>query len=200
MPLHSLVINNTYQYSIVYIIIVRILWSTVNSYILSCTLLRVYLFISIGYFDTHYPTMIPPGYGAGDIIAVSQLVAKVYAAFKDAPKDYRDICGEVKSLKIRITKAIQHIQSTTLSDDDRQEGQEVLKGCQSVLEDLNSLIEKYNSLASANRSQVLKKVQFGTEDIATLRIKLISNISLLNGFIQRFDIPTIYYYLLSIPC
>ena len=135
--------------------------------------------------------MTPPGYGAGDIIVVSQLVAKVYAAYKHAPKDYRDICGEVKSLKIRITKAIQHIQSTTLSDDDRQEGQEVLKGCQSVLEDLNSLIEKYNSLASANRSQVLKKVQFGTEDIATLRVRLISNTGLLNCFIQRFDIPTI---------
>ena len=138
--------------------------------------------------------VIPPGYGAGDIIAVSQLVAKVYAACKDAPKDYRDIYGEVKSLKIRITKAIQHIQSTTLSDDDRQEGQEVLKGCQGVLEDLNSLITKYNSLASANKGQVLKKVQFSAEDIATLRARLISNTGLLNGFIQRFDILTTYMF------
>ena len=73
--------------------------------------------------------MIPPGYGAGDIIAVSQLVAKVYAACKQAPKDYRDICGEVKLLEMRINKAIPHIQSTTLSDDDRQEGQEVLRSC-----------------------------------------------------------------------
>ena len=138
--------------------------------------------------------VIPPGYGAGDIIAVSQLVAKVYAACRDAPKDYRDIRGEVKSLEIRINKAIKHIQSPTLSDDDKQEGQEVLRSCQGVLEDLNSLIEKYNSLASAKSGQIVKKVQFGTEDIATLRARLGLNIGLLNSFIQRFDIPTITIY------
>ena len=138
--------------------------------------------------------MIPPGYGAGDIIAVSQLVATVYAAYKNAPKGYRDICGEVKLLEMRINKAIPHIQGTTLSDDDRQEGQEVLRSCQSVLEDLNSLIEKYNSLSSAKSGQIVKKVQFGTEDIATLRARLSLNIGLLNCFIQRFDIPTITIY------
>ena len=93
-----------------------------------------------------------------------------------------------------MNKAIKHVQSTTLSDDDRQEGQEVLRSCQSVLEDLNSLIEKYNSLASAKSGQIVKKVQFGTEDIATLRVRLISNTGLLNCFIQRFDIPTITIY------
>ena len=137
--------------------------------------------------------MIPPGYGAGDIIAVSQLVSTVYAAYKNAPKDYRDICGEVKLLKMKINKAIPHIQGTTLSDDDRQEGQEILTSCQSVLEDLNSLIEKY-SLASAKSGQIVKKVQFGTEDIAALRGRLSLNIGLLDSFIQRFDIPTITIY------
>ena len=137
--------------------------------------------------------VIPPGYGAGDIIAVSQLVATVYAAYKQAPKDYRDICGEVKLLKMKINKAIPHIQGTTLSDDDRQEGQEILTSCQSVLEDLNSLIEKY-SLASAKSGQIVKKVQFGTEDIAALRGRLSLNIGLLDSFIQRFDIPTITIY------
>ena len=137
--------------------------------------------------------MIPPGYGAGDIIAVSQLVSTVYAAYKNAPKDYRDICGEVKLLKMKINKAIPHIQGTALSDDDRQEGQEVLTSCRSVLEDLNSLIEKY-SLASAKSGQIVKKVQFGTEDIAALRGRLSLNIGLLDSFIQRFDIPTITIY------
>ena len=66
-----------------------------------------------------------------------------------------------------------------------------MRGCRSVLEDLNSLIEKYNSLSSANTYQVFKKVKLGTEDIATLRARLISNTGLLNGFIQRFDILTL---------
>ena len=90
-----------------------------------------------------------------------------------------------------INKAIRHFESTSLSDNNRKEGQVVLKSCQNVLEDLNSLIEKYNSLASANTSQILKRVKLGTEDITTLRVRLISNTGLLNGFIQRYDIPVI---------
>ena len=127
-------------------------------------------------------------WGVGDIIAISQLAIKVYAAYKDAPNNYQHISEEVMSLQIIIEKAIQHFESPTLSNNDRQLGQKVLKGCQSVLEDLNFLIEKYSNLTSAN---VFKKVQLGAEDIANLRARLISNTSLLNGFIQRFNISTL---------
>ena len=110
----------------------------------------------------------------GDIIAISQLAFKVHSAYKDAPKSYRHISEEAKSLQIIINKAVKHFESTTLSDSDLQEGQEVLKGCQSVLE--NSLIEEYNSLVSVNKRQFFKKVKLGTtEDIVTLRGRLISN-------------------------
>ena len=128
------------------------------------------------------------GWGVGDILAISQLALQVYGAYKDAPKNYRHIVEEVMSLQIIINKAVQHFESPTLSNNDRQLGQEVLKGCRSVLEDLNSLIEKYNSLVSVNTLQIFTKVRLGGEDIATLRSRLISNTSLLNSFIQRFDI------------
>ena len=131
------------------------------------------------------------GWGVGDILAISGLAVKVYTAYKDAPDDYKHIASEVKSLQNMVNKALRHFESTSLSNDSRQEGQDILKGSQDVLEDLNSLIEKYHSLSSANTSQVLKRAQFGTEDIATLRIRLISNTGLLNSFIQRFDISTI---------
>ena len=131
----------------------------------------------------------------GDIITISGLAAQVYAAFKDAPDEYRHILDEVESLQIIIDKAARHFTSTssTLSYNNQREGQTMLKGCQNVLEDLNSLIEKYNSVTSPNTSasQVLKRVKLGTEDIATLRARLISNTSLLNGFIQRLDTPAI---------
>ena len=129
----------------------------------------------------------------GDVIALSGLAVKVHAAYKDAPKNYRDISEEVKSLQIIIDIAVQHFASPVLSDSNRERGQEVLKGCRSVLEDLNSIIKKYDSLASADASQVIKRVKLGMEDIATLRIRLISNTGLLNSFIQRFDIPTMNY-------
>ena len=131
------------------------------------------------------------GYGVGDVLAISGLAVKVYTAYKDAPDDYRNISDEVKSLDIIINNAAQHFKSTTLSDSKRQEGQEILRGCQNVLEDLDSLIVKYRSLASAGPSQAIQRIKLGTEDIATLRVRLISITTLLNGFIQRFDIFTI---------
>ena len=129
-------------------------------------------------------------WGVGDIIAVSKLAAGVYAAYKDAPDsapdDYKLISEEVMILQAIINTAIQHFGSTALShgDSNQQEGQEILMGCQSVLEDLNYL-EKYNP---TNTSQTVK---LGAESITTLRVRLISNTGLLNGFVQRFDIPTI---------
>ena len=140
------------------------------------------------------------GWSIGDIAAISKLATKVYAAYKDAPDDYRHISEEVMSLQIITNMAVQHFESTTLSDNDRQLGQKVSKGCQSVLEDLNSLIEKYNSLASANTTQVFNQVKLGAENISTLRVRLISNTGLLNDFFQRFDIPIIIieYIMLTI--
>lgn len=133
------------------------------------------------------------GWGVGDIIAISRLAIKVHAFYKDAPRSYQNISEEVKSLEIIINKAGQYFESTTLSDIARLEGQEVLKGCESVLLDLASLIEKYNSLASSKKRQVFKKVKLGAEDITTLRARLSSNMNLLNAFIQRFDIPIILF-------
>ena len=156
------------------------------------------------------------GFGVGDVMAISRLAFKVYTACKDAPDEYGNISDEVKSLHIVIDNAAQHFESTTLTDDIRQKGQEVLRGCQNLLEDLDSLIGKYNSLApastststrtststSTNTSQVLQRVRLGAglvlgmEDIATLRARLTSNTTLLSSFIQRFDISafSIKYY------
>ena len=135
------------------------------------------------------------GYGVGDIMAISRLAVKVCTAYKDAPDDYRNISDEVVSLDIIIKKAARYF--TTLSHDEQQEGQEVLKGCENVLKELDSLIEKYKGLDSANLSQVLQRVKFGGKDIVTLRERLISNTGLLNSFIQRF---VFLLLLLSISC
>ena len=130
------------------------------------------------------------GYGV-DITAISELALKVYTACEDSPGDYRNTSDQVKSFHIILNQAAQHFESTTLSNSRRQEGQEVLEGCQNVLEDLDSFILEFSSLASASTSQVLQRVQLGAEDIATLRARLTSNTALLNGFIQRFDMPIV---------
>ena len=131
------------------------------------------------------------GYSVGDVIAISQLAIKVYTAYKDAPDIYGHIADEVAGLQVLIDKVEQHFKSAAISSNDRHNGQKVLKGCQSILEDLSSLIEKYKSLASTNKRLVFKRVKLGMEDIATLRARLISNTTLLSSFIRRFDI---FYY------
>ena len=125
------------------------------------------------------------GWGVGDIIAVSQLAMKVYTVYKDAPDEYRHISEEVRSLQIIIDGAIHYFKGGTLSDNKQREGQEVLQGCQSVLEELESLIEKYQSIASGKKWQFFKKVKFGNYDIMAIRIRLTSNTSLLTNFIRR---------------
>ena len=124
----------------------------------------------------------------GDITTISKLAATVHTAYKGAPIDYKYVAEEVDSLQSIINKVAQHF--TALGDNDRQKGQEVLKGCQSILEDLNSLIQMYNRLASINTSQVFQRVKLGADDITTLRVRLRSHANLLSDFIQRFDIST----------
>ena len=131
------------------------------------------------------------GFGVGDIMTVSTLALKVYSAYKDAPDDYRNIADEVNSLHIITEDAAQHFESATLSNKKQKRGKKVLEGCQNVLKDLDALIEKYDALDSASTSQVLRRIKLGTEDIATLRARLISNTTLLDSFIQRLDIFTI---------
>lgn len=132
-----------------------------------------------------------------------QLAEKVCIAYKDAPSNYKHIAQEVKSLQAIIERTAQHLQSTSLSDNNRQDGEQILKGCKSVLEELNSHIEKNNRSASTNKKFVIKRVKHDKDiDIAMLRAKLTLNATLLSDFIRRFDISTItiyYIMLISLP-
>ena len=67
-------------------------------------------------------------------IAVSKLAVRVYSAYEDAPDDYRNIANEVKSLHIIINNAALHFESTTLSDNKRQEGQVVFNSAYGIRE------------------------------------------------------------------
>ena len=120
-----------------------------------------------------------------DIIAVTGLAVRVSIAYKDAPEDYKHLSEEVAALKSLIDKVAPHFKSNTISTEDYHYGEKVLRGCQSVLQDLNSFIEKYKRLASINKRLVLNRVKLGKEDITALEVQLISNTVLLNGFVRR---------------
>ena len=120
-----------------------------------------------------------------DIITViSGLAIKTSIAYKYAPHAYRHISEDVAALKLLIDRVSPHFKRTIISSNDRHYGQEVLKSCQSVLEDLMALIEKYKRLACINKRLVLNGVKVGKENITTLQVRLMSNTGLLNGFVR----------------
>lgn len=129
------------------------------------------------------------GFGVSDIV---KLAAKVSAAYRDAPDSYRHISEEVEALQGLIIGARQRLKSISSSSDEFRAGQKVLISCHSLLADLNSIVKKYNILASPSSSRAIQRIMLSTEDIPSLRARITSNVSLLNGFlIQRFDIPTL---------
>lgn len=122
----------------------------------------------------------------GNFAAIASLATGVCAAYSDCPNDYKDIAEKAKSLWRIIIKATAHFQGTSLSDEDQKESQEILKSCQSVLEDL---IEKPRGPSTR---PVFKAAQLSAEDITTLTERLRTNVTLLTNFtMRRFDISTI---------
>ena len=127
-------------------------------------------------------------FGCGDIIAISELAARVITGYIDAPEDYGHISNDVKALGDMIDDAKEHFEGTYLSDKRRETGQVVLKGCESVLADLNDLVEKYKSLDS-NKKLDWNRIKFVKEDITPLRQRLITNTGFLTNFLGESVIP-----------
>lgn len=129
----------------------------------------------------------------GDILTISELAVRVYTAYKDAPENYSHISEEVEALRVLIDGAGKHLKSPAISIDEIQRGEKVLKSCQTVLTNLDDLMKEYKSVASTNKRQVFKRIKLGTEDVATLRARLISNTVLLSSFIRRSDASNLLF-------
>ena len=158
--------------------------------------MQLYLYIQYHYY--YYSAMIC----VHDIISISGLAVRVSIAYKDASDDYRPISEDVSALKLLIDRVAPHFMSNTISQEDYHFGEKVLRGCQSVLEDLNSFMRKYERLASISNRLVLNRVKLGKEDVRALHVQLLSNTVLLNGFLRRcvvccplFSCPDLPLYL-----
>ena len=120
-----------------------------------------------------------------NFIALSSLAVRVLTTYKHDIGDHGYISNEVAALRILVDKAAQHFETTPVGSDGRSHGQIALISCQSVLEGLDSFPRKYKSLSSAIRRQII----LSKNKIVALRESLISNTTLLNGFVRRFVMP-----------
>jgi hypothetical protein len=119
------------------------------------------------------------GYGVGDVIAVATLAWNVYKLCKDSPGVYKTISSEALSLHVVLKETDDLIAQETAHD--AASLTQISMGCKEVLQDLQALLEKYNSLGT-QAQRTWDRMQFGMEDIATIRSRLIAHTGMLTAF------------------
>lgn len=93
-----------------------------------------------------------PGYEIGDIITIMTLAFSVYQSCKTAPKDVRDIAGEINCLRVILEETNSLIKVLEISDafgNDKQDRLRVVAtGCLDVLKVFDKLLDKFGGPGS----------------------------------------------------
>ena len=121
------------------------------------------------------------GVGIGDIISVSTLAWKLFKSCKDAPGEFKNVASEVVSLHVVLKETEELIAEGNLSTHQATQLQHLTDGCQNVLQDLTGLLKKYQSLGTKSQ-RTWDRLKWGSEGIANVRTKLISNTTMLSAY------------------
>ena len=123
------------------------------------------------------------GLAIGDIAAVGQLCWKVYKRCKDAPGSYRELTSEVGALHNVIRETEELVAGQILSPEQKKRLEVPRRGCLDVLQDLDGLLTRYESLGTRSQRS-FDRMGFGMNDMNGIRTRLISNVTLLDAFIN----------------
>jgi hypothetical protein len=123
------------------------------------------------------------GYGVGDFISLGTLAWRVYKSCKGAPEAFGDISLEVLSLQAVLKEAEETVFAQPLSPAKQERLKTVGDGCHHVLTDLDNLCKTYQSLGTQSK-RTWDRLRWGSEDVAELRLRLISNTGLLTAWIR----------------
>ncbi|KAL8884129.1 MAG: hypothetical protein Q9215_007751 [Flavoplaca cf. flavocitrina] len=127
------------------------------------------------------------GYSVGDFVLLGQLAWTVLKSCKGAPESFADTSYEVLSLHAVIKEFGDNLNEENPAPSQLAGLQHVAGGCQKVLDDLKVLTDRYRSLGSQNK-RIRDRFKWGGEDIAGIRLRLISNTGLLNAFVSTSQI------------
>lgn len=122
------------------------------------------------------------GFAVGDFVVLGQLAWKVYRTCKDAPESFKNISQEVSSLHLVLKEVEETYSGATLSANQQSRLRNIGNGCRAVLEDLQGIIDRYNSLGRSKRTW--DRLGWGSNDIAELRSRLVSNTTFLTAFMK----------------
>ncbi len=121
------------------------------------------------------------GFGVGDFIAVGGLCWKVYKKCKDSSGNYAERSNEVSALYTVIKETEELISEQDLSPEKQAKLARCRQGCESVLKDFNDFLAKYESLGTKSQ-RTFDRMGFGMEDINSIRLRLLTNASMLDAF------------------
>lgn len=122
------------------------------------------------------------GVGLGDVLLLSKLAWDVYLTCKEASDDFRRLATEVASLHVVLKETEVYMNEYTELDTSRRNRLEILtSGCRGTLEDLEELLKSYSSLGT-QAQRTWDRMRFGLEDLADVRSRLVSNVTMLTAF------------------
>lgn len=121
------------------------------------------------------------GLGIGDLIALGQLSWKIYKKCKESSGNYAELSSEVLSLHAVVTETGELLSQQDLSPGQKARLTTCRQGCDDVLNDLDGLLVKYESLGTASR-RTFDRMGYGMQDMNSIRLRLISNVSMLDAF------------------
>ena len=102
---------------------------------------------------------------------------------KESAESFRNISVEVLSLHAVLKESEETLLVPPPPPASEARLRVVLEGCSQVLNDLQSLVKKYESLGSKSKV-TWDRMKWGKEDIAEIRARLTSNVTLLTAFIR----------------
>ena len=128
------------------------------------------------------------GFSVGDFLSVGQLSWKVYKKCKDSSGNYVELSTEVGALHNVIKETEELLSQQSLTPQQETRLQACQQGCVDALNDLDRILVKYESLGTNSR-RTFDRMGFGTQDMNEIRLRLISNVSMLDAFNNAYVKP-----------
>ena len=124
------------------------------------------------------------GFGVGDFLAVGELSWKIYKKCKESSGNHNELSNEVLALHGALKETEELLSQQDLTTEQKIRVTTCQHGCEEVLKDLQILLAKYESLGTRSQ-RTFDRMKFGMQDINALRLRLISNVSILDSFNNR---------------
>ncbi|CAI7630959.1 unnamed protein product [Penicillium glandicola] len=136
------------------------------------------------------------GFGVGDFISVLNLANKLRRDFVGAPSQFSSISREVRGLAIILQDVDNQLVGDCLDEVQQEQLREISHSCGILLKQLQDVIEKYQVLECCGTStqkkarSIWKRISWDPKDIDELRVRLISNVTLLQSFLSVISSQT----------